>query len=683
MAPMRPLTLVLIVHDHQPVGNFDDVFARACDRAYTPFLSFLERHPRLRLALHTSGPLIEWIGRHRRDYLHRLRALVARGQVEPWGGGFYEPVLPAIPGPDRRGQILAMSDWLEEELGQRPRGLWLTERVWEPGLASTLAGAGIEYTAVDDAHFFAAGFERDALWGCYHTEDQGLPLRVFPIHRELRYHVPFQPPERTVALLRAVAQGGEGRLAVLGDDGEKFGEWPGTHALCYEQGWLERFAAALEAEPWITVRTPAEALGQHRPLGLAYLPGASYHELQAWALPPAAQRRTQEAAEILAPRFGDRARDLLRGGEWRNFLVRYPEANRLHKRMLRASRRLWAAPEPEAPAWREARTHLWRAQCNCAYWHGVFGGLYLPHLRSALYRELIAVEAWLGGAGTRVEVQDFDLDGATDALLETRAWSAWVGARGGALWAFDDRIARWNYGDTLARRAEAYHAALRDAAVGGGAGATIHAAPRLKEPGLAALIPRDDEGPRDSFLSRWNERERAHDWGRERFDLATGAAGEVMLQCAEGEAPAIGRRFRADASGALEVETTLRSARARSGRLELLLHLGLHVPEAEDRYVEIEGARATPSHFAAGARHQDVTRAAFVDLYDDRRLEVRSDRPAALERAPIETVSLSEAGAERVFQGIALRYRFEATLAADVPWAVRFVLAPGRAGARP
>src|SRR3977135_936063 len=40
----------------------------------------------------------------------------------------------------------------------------------------------------------------------------------------------------------------------------------------------------------------------------------------------------------------------------------------------------------------KATTHLLRAQCNDAYWHGIFGGLYAPHLRTALWRELIQAE---------------------------------------------------------------------------------------------------------------------------------------------------------------------------------------------------------------------------------------------------------------------------------------------------
>ena len=667
------VTLTMIVHDHQPVGNFDDVIARACDDAYDPFLGFLERHPRIRLALHVSGPLLEWLAAHRREHLARLRALVARGQVEPWGGGFYEPVLPAIPEVDRHDQILAMSDWIEEELGVRPRGLWLTERVWEPELAATLSRAGIAYTAVDDAHFFAAGLERDQLWGHYLTEDQGESLHVLPIHRDLRYRIPFEAPERTLELLGEVAAGGAGRLAVLGDDGEKFGVWPGTRARCWDEGWLDRFADALEAAPWVELLPPGEAIERHAALGLAYLPSAAYHEMQEWAQPPVAQRRHRAAVKALEPGFGALAHDLVRGGHWRGFLTRYPEANRLHKRMLRASRRLHAIPEP-VPAWREARRRLWRSQCNCAYWHGVFGGLYLPHLRAALYRELIGLERFLGPAAPRIERADFDLDGFDDALLETRDWAAWVSARGGALWAFDDRVRPRNWGDTLARRDEAYHDRLGEAAVGAGGGESIHAAVRATEAGLAARARKTDAGPRDAFLERWSEGGNARDWTGSRFAFIEAPVNEIALRVAEREAPVLTKRYRVAPDGALEVELSLDSSHARRGTLDVTLNLGVHVPDAPDRFVLVNGARATPAAFAACGAHPGVRALALVDAWEGVRLTIALDREATLSRAPIETVSLSERGAERVFQGLEARFTFDVTLAPGTPWSARFTL---------
>jgi alpha-amylase len=679
---MRPVTLTLILHDHQPVGNFDSVLRQAYDEAYAPFLAFLESRPALRLAFHHSGPLLQWLALHQADYLRRLRVLVDRGQVELWGGGFFEPILPAIAEVDRRGQIRAMADWLELELGRRPRGLWLAERVWEPGLASTLAAAGAEYTAVDDAHFVAAGFERDELWGWFLTEDQGRSVAVFPIHRELRYLVPFAEPERTVEMLARVAEGGEGRLAVLGDDGEKFGVWPGTHATCYDQRWLERFADALAASPWIELRTPAEAMAHHPSRGLAYLPSASYHEMEEWSLPPRAQARYRQAIELLTPALGEAARDRVRGGHWRNFAARYPEANRLHKRALRASHRLWERPAEDDERWREARTRLWRAQCNCPYWHGVFGGLYVPHLRASLYRELIAVEAFLAPPDARIEGGDLDLDGVPDRLLETPRWAAWVSARGARLWAFDDRVGLWNYGDTLARRAEAYHGRLREAETGAAEGRSIHDELRLKEPGLATLAEALDPHGRDSFVDRWTEGGLAHDWAETAFRWGEEEGAGFTLSAAEGEAPALAKRYAVGVDGMLEVDYTLTSDRSRLGRLTVELNLGLHVAEAADRYVEVEGARATPPHFAARVRHPVLARVAFVDAWADRRLDVWLDRKAALERAPIETVSLSEAGAERVFQGIELRFAIAVALERGKPWRVRFRLAPGRAGDR-
>ncbi|HEY6866024.1 MAG TPA: alpha-amylase/4-alpha-glucanotransferase domain-containing protein, partial [Candidatus Eisenbacteria bacterium] len=601
------------------------------------------------------------------DQGERLAARVDAGQVELWGGGFFEPVLAAVPEPDRLGQVRRMSEWLERELHARPRGLWLTERVWEPGLAGSLARAGVAYTAVDDAHFIAAGLPRDQLWGYFLTEDQGESLAVFPIHRELRYAVPFRPPEDVIALLRRVADGGAGRIAVLGDDGEKFGVWPGTHALCYEQGWLDRLAALLEANPWIEIRRPDEVIAHQAASGLVYLPTASYHELQEWALPPAAQARYERAAETLEPEFGAEARDLLRGGHWRGFLARYPEANRLHKRATRASRLLESGEARARDGWAAARDHLWRAQCNDVYWHGVFGGLYLPHLRAAAWRELIAAEAFVAAPGARIERGDLDLDGEEDALLETPAWAAWVGARGGALWALDDRARGWNCADTLARRPEAYHARLRSAALGGGEGETIHAVLRLKEPGLEALVERYDHRARALFLDAWTEDGRTHDWGLERFEFGRPEREAVRVGRPEGEAPAIEKRYARADDETLEVEYTLRSERARHGALEVELDLGLHVPRARDRYVELDGREDDPPHFGAEAGREGVRTTAFVDAWADRRLTIALDRPCDFRRAPIETVSLSEGGAERVFQGVEARYR------------LRFDLEPGRA----
>ncbi len=139
---MSLVTLLLGIHNHQPVGNFEQVFRQGFDQCYRPFLDVLERHPHIRLSLHYTGPLLDWFAKEEPLFLERLRSLIATGQVEMLGGGLYEPILSVIPDRDAVGQVNGLSQRLEDLLGVRPQGLWLAERVWDGGLPKKLAPTG-------------------------------------------------------------------------------------------------------------------------------------------------------------------------------------------------------------------------------------------------------------------------------------------------------------------------------------------------------------------------------------------------------------------------------------------------------------------------------------------------------------------------------------------------------------
>ncbi|HMH80133.1 MAG TPA: alpha-amylase/4-alpha-glucanotransferase domain-containing protein, partial [Candidatus Acidoferrum sp.] len=412
--------LSFLIHAHQPAGNFEDVFERCYQHAYLPFVQHLERHTLIRAALHFSGPLLTWIQQHHPEYFELLRSLVKRKQVEMVGGGFYEPILAVIPAEDQREQIERLAAYLEEHFGERPSGAWLAERVWEPQLPTVLAAGQVSYTLVDDFHFLAAGFEPSELFGAYLAEDRGKAVRVFAGQKTLRYLVPFGKVEEVIQYLREAAMTHPGGVAVFGDDMEKFGVWPGTFEHCYDNHWLEDFLTALENNSdWLTVTPPGEYAESHAPLGRADLPTASYPEMTEWALPTSVRQRFHAVQQEFSGRPEVAA--FLRGGSWRGFFRKYAEANLLHKKMLRAGTRLAAVPlrRTETKPAREiaiARDQLLRAQCNDAYWHGVFGGLYAPHLRTELWRNLIRAELAAdklipGGQIGRVEMLDYDTDG--------------------------------------------------------------------------------------------------------------------------------------------------------------------------------------------------------------------------------------------------------------------------------
>jgi 4-alpha-glucanotransferase len=454
---MVSIRLVFGLHLHQPVGNFDHVFEQHVQDVYRPILERLSERGFLPLVLHLSGPLLEWLESHDTRYLDLLGKLVSDRKVELLLAGYYEPVLAALPRVDRVEQIQWMRDAVRRRFGVDAQGLWLTERVWEPELAADLADAGVRYALVDDRHFLVSGFASEQLHAPYWTESDGKRVALFPIDERLRYLIPFRPPEETAAYLRELRDAGH-RLAVLADDGEKFGGWPGTKEWVYERGWLDRFTATINdlvKNGEVQLSTLRDALDTVPSGGIAYLPTASYREMEGWSLPPdAALRLIRLERDLGEARLAGPDGALIRGAHWRNFLVKYSESNRMHKKMMALSLLCRSRRDPPA-----ARRAIGRAQCNDAYWHGVFGGLYLPHLREAIWSNLALAESELRrGEALGVEVLDLDGDGHDEIWVHSDQFSALLSPRrGGALEEYTIFATGVNYANTLTRRREGYH----------------------------------------------------------------------------------------------------------------------------------------------------------------------------------------------------------------------------------
>ena len=711
------LRLALAIHIHQPIGNFGGVFENAYRDSYAPFLDILREYRQIPVSLHISGSLLEWLVDAHGEYIDSLRALTERGQVEIVGGPFYEPILAGIPSSDRIGQITAYSRYLEQLFGTKVRGMWMPERVWEQNFTADVTRAGIEYTILDDHHFKSAGLRDEQLYGYYLSEDEGRLLKIFPGSEKLRYTIPFAEPHETIRYLRDIAERVPTPVVCFGDDGEKFGTWPGTKKHVYENGWLRRFLDALcQNAEWLKICTLGEAVDHVPPVGSVYLPDSSYREMTEWALPV---ERLVEFEHIAKRKQQDpdwqALRPFIRGGTWRNFRVKYPEANEMYTRMLQISQRLQQIASEEEAVERphllnEARSELYRGQCNCSYWHGAFGGLYLPHLRHAVYNHLIAADSLLEAACGRptrwaqIDADDFNLDARKEIRLAGDRLVAFLApSRGGHLYELDVRGARVNLLGTLNRRPEAYHEVIRHASDNQhdpNAVASIHDAVRFKQPDLDKKLIYD-KWPRkslvDHFLAPGLDPAAFRNGDGEIGDFVLGVY-ESRLRRSPGRVEAVlardgmagPHRFRLEKSIALEASA--------GGHLQIRYELsnlppgerihfavefnfaGLAAGAADRYYYDADGRQLGQLESVLALKQMD--RIGLIDEWLGVDVSLEPSVPSDVWTFPIQTVSQSEGGFELVHQSSVVVPHWEFISPADGRFSVSMTLATDTSAAQ-
>jgi hypothetical protein len=691
--------LSLLIHAHQPVGNFDDVIERAYQRSYLPFVETLARHPSIHMGLHYSGVLLEWLEHAHPEYFELLRTLVNRGQIEIVGGGFYEPILVVIPPQDCHEQITRLSDYVEKHFGRRPKGAWLAERVWEPQLPSALAAAGVEYTLVDDNHFLGAGFELEQLFGYFTAEDQCHSVKVLPGLKALRYLIPFRRADETSQFLRRAAADHPGSFAAMGDDMEKFGVWPGTYDLCYRDHWLENFFTDLERNSdWLETSTPADAVASHRSLGRADLPTASYTEMMEWSLPTPARNRYHALTVEFANRPGELP--FLRGGIWRNFFSKYSESNLLHKKMQHVSAkvRLLAQNRRRDKSFRaareEAKTLVLRSQCNDAYWHGVFGGLYSPHLRTALWRSLVQAEATADSIAHRgrhyatVESIDLNADGREEIYFCSERYAAILSPDDGAtISALDCRQSNAALINSLCRRPESYHAALKNLTTKNAQGVqSIHDQTRAKEAGLERFL-QYDRWPQNAFrLKLFGRGKKYEDCATVRLEEDAGlAAGRyravdvsptkaTFVAEESNDWPAEKTFSFAVTPQGFEITCDVALRRTAPGTASMFVGIEVVInflaPSAPDRYFETHGQHY-PLRWGAATPASELR---IVDKWQGIGVTLAAPNAQDFWITPIESVSESEDGFERIYQGSQIMAVWPVELAPGAQWNGRLAL---------
>jgi len=488
----KSIYLPIVFHFHQPVDNFPWVFEDVYKKSYEPLIDNIYQFEDIKITLHFSGNLLEWFLNHKPEFIEKIKIMAKRGQIEIIGGGYYEPIFAIIPYRDKIAQMKKLSDLIKKEFGLDVKGAWLSERVWEPNYPSFLNDVGLKYVIVDDNHFRSTGITEEGTLYSYITEDEGKTLRIFPINEELRYLTPWKPTYLSIDYLRKISDEKGDRVALLISDAEKMGVWGTTHQICYVEGqghkdgdngkpFIPAFFEQIRSNSWIKSITLTEYMEIFPAKSLIYLPTASYDKMEEWVLPTEIQKNFKKIRKSLKDDEDKKEiYQFLKGGFWRYFLVKYPESNNMHKKMIHVRNKLISTEEQLLKvdddqlislilekinkAWDE----IYKAQCNDCYWHGLFGGVYLQFLRFSVYTHLINAERKIDAINLLINPKmqtyiyitpaDFSKDSKTEYLIESDLFNIYINPNdAGTIFELDYKPKSYNLLNTLTRWPEAYH----------------------------------------------------------------------------------------------------------------------------------------------------------------------------------------------------------------------------------
>jgi len=710
---LKKIKFAFGIHNHQPIGNFEQVFEKACKKCYSPFLELLEKYPFFKLSLHYCGILFDWLFDNHPELIEKLKTLIRKEQVELLTGGYYEPIFPVIPDEDKIGQIEKLTSFIQDKFNFTPSGMWVAERVWEPHLPKFFAQAGVKFGLLDDSHFKYSGLEDERLLGYYLTEEEGHPLALFPISKKLRYYIPFKEPEEIVDYLKSLSTEEGENLIVYADDGEKFGIWPKTFEHCYEDRWLERFFEKLKENlDWIEMVHFSQALKELPPLGRIYLPTASYYEMMHWALLPKAFREFENFENALKEKdLFEKYGIFVRGGFWRNFLAKYPESNQMHKRMLYLNqkiKKLEINKKINKNKLLSIKEECWKSQCNDPYWHGVFGGLYLSNLRKPIYEHLIKADKLIdelehkGKNWIEYEVIDFDKDGNEEIIIESPIFNFYFAPQlGGVLYEMDFKPKDFNLLDILSRREEGYHKKLSEIKSQElkttEKFASIHDLVQVKEEGLEKLLTYDWYR-RGSFIDHFLGKDtKLYDFARCQYpeqgdfinqpyehkinkkedylELVLSRSGFVWVDNQKANIKLIKKiSFKGDKKE-LEIIYNLKNNHPETVDLWFGIEFNFGMLSCEDERKSYFVKDIEPKDKKLNLKSEDENIVSFgiKDKALGLLIDFKVDRPSSLWQFPLYTVSLSESGFEKTYQSTILFPNWKIRLNPEEVWQVKII----------
>ena len=380
------------------------------------------------------------------------------------------------------------------------------------------------------------------------------------------------------------------------------------------------------------------------------------------------------------------------GGYFRNFLLKYKEANWMHKRMLYVSKEIdkvtksgshkVASKGNKNARLSKARRHLYMGQTNDAYWHGVFGGLYLNYLRGSVYSHLIEAEKLINKKGRyKLNMLDLDCDGQDEIILSSgHLWCVFSPHRGGTLSELDYKPKSVNFINTLMRRPETYHQKIKQNVINARDTSdqpqSIHHLDRIKESGLEGFLFYDlfqRQCCLDHFLNKQTKPEQF--FRCEYEELGDFIQGKYELNLKNKTKNRIGLKLTrlgkvSDHSISITKEINLSNSNLTlsysiknqsSTHLDNLFGIEFNL-SVYDKRLSLTSSEIKTDYLRIN------------DIWSNSSLDFTLSALSSVWHFPVVTVSDSEAGIEKTYQELCLLFNWQLDIAPDCDWLIRLGL---------
>ncbi len=449
---MKKVKLIIGTVNSCSVSIGTDKLEEIYESSYKPFLRTVHKNS-LPVTFYYSGELLSWLIDNHDGIQMLFNDIIKSRKIEILGGGFYSPLFSLIPRKDRVGQIEMMTTEIRKRFGRRPRGMWITEKVWEPSMPMTMNYAGMEFSFIDEEFFEDAGLYNGELYRPCVTEDQGKKVILFPVSNRLISQFMLDKPEEVLEQIIGCGSEKEERIITMMIPGED---------LDYNNGAgvkIEKFFNLIEKnKKHIDVVLPGKIVRELGCMKKVYFGCVSPGEIGRWSGPVFREKIESNGTELNNQIAKGRA--VNNQSFFRHFLSKYPESNYLYTRMLDIHK-LIAQMRGDRQRKKTAECELYKSQNHSAFWHGGGSpGIYSFESRSKAYASLIEAEKLTRertGFRSSLQKDDFDLDGLDEFIYRGLSLNINLHRKGGVIFELDYFRTPHNYLSTMARHREWYH----------------------------------------------------------------------------------------------------------------------------------------------------------------------------------------------------------------------------------